>query len=478
MTERPEEGSATESASVRQSAGHQPPQSAWSRWPARTRVLWTLCAISYGIFLANFYWFARASTFTEWAGLGTVHGPNKIIVSFRNDDLSVYSNPSLEDSVLSLFKAHGVRQTFAFIPDPAGYVGGDIDQPPGNSAIVDSLRNWEREGSIEFALHGFTHLKNGVGAGEFDGLPADAQYRMIRRGKAMLDSTLGTNVRMFAPPWNQADEKTVQACAMAGIDRFSGYVGIPPASGMVAVNTNCQLFDHPGDIPTVDRALELAGTGSGTRFVNILYHSRVDFPDAGAFRRVDSLLTFLRSDPRIEILSLGEVVERYHGLLLPCSESGWNIVEGEYAMYFAKPYLSAFSRLPILSGKINDLEWRHQRALESYHCGDYRAASLQSAVVVKQSGNWLALGRMVAPLAALGIIGVLLLSHASRRAVISVYAVLLVTIVIALLIFVFGSHLSPVRTAEVGRLALVFAGGLLLVLPWLRQFDARHNLHL
>ncbi len=53
-----------------------------------------------------------------------MHGPDKIIVSFRNDDLSVYSSPSLEDSVLSLFRAHGVRQTFAFIPNPAGYIGG------------------------------------------------------------------------------------------------------------------------------------------------------------------------------------------------------------------------------------------------------------------------------------------------------------------------------------------------------------------
>ncbi len=85
--------------------------------------------------------------------------------------------------------------------------------------------------SIEFALHGFTHLKSNVGAGEFDGLPVEAQYSMIRRGKSILDSTLGTNVRIFAPPWNQADEHTVEACSMAGIDKMSGYLGTPPFAG-------------------------------------------------------------------------------------------------------------------------------------------------------------------------------------------------------------------------------------------------------
>ncbi len=70
----------------------------------RTRVIWMLCALVFGIFLVKFYWLARASTFTEWGGMPSAHAPDKIIVTFRNDDLSVYSNPSLEDSVLALFK--------------------------------------------------------------------------------------------------------------------------------------------------------------------------------------------------------------------------------------------------------------------------------------------------------------------------------------------------------------------------------------
>jgi peptidoglycan/xylan/chitin deacetylase (PgdA/CDA1 family) len=441
----------------------------WGSWAGRTRVLWVLCAVAYGVFLIRFLWFARASIFTEWEQAGAIRGPDKIIVSFRNDDLSLYSNPALEDSVLSIFKAHGVRQTFAFIPNPAGYIGGITDQPPANSGIVELLRRWERDGLIEFALHGFTHLKNGVGGGEFDGLSVEAQTRMMREGKAILDSTLGTNVRIFVPPWNQADEHTLEACSRSGIDMISGYIGTPPAPGIIAVNTNAELFYHQGEIPPVDRVLELARSGSGTRFVSVFYHSRVDFQSAESFRSVDSLLTALRSDARVEILSLGEIARRYPAFLMPYSGSGWNIIEGEKAMRFAKPYLGVFSHLPFLGEKVRDLERRHERALESYWCGDYHAARLQAGTIVKQSGYLLALGRLVSPLGVGIVLGLLLLAHAGRKSILFVYSLVIIPLLLSLLVLAIWSHISPERLEELVRLAVVFVGGLLLVLPWLPQ---------
>ena len=458
---------------ARQAVGGTGRHGIWSRWPAWVRVFWVLCAAGYALFLIKSFWFARASTYTEWGGIHPVHGPDKIIVSFRNDDLSVYSNPSLEDSVFMLFKSRGIRQTFAFIPNPAGYIGGAYEQPPRNSKIVDLLRQWEREGSIEFALHGFTHLKNNVGAGEFDGLPAEDQNRMIREGKAILDSTLGANVRMFAPPWNQADERTIEACARAGIDRISSYIGIPPVSGTMALNTNAELFYHPGEIPPVDRVLELARSGSGTRFVNVFYHSRVDFQTPEAFRRVDSLLASFRSDSTVEILSLGEISEQYPNLLLPCSRSGWNIVEAENAMKYAKPYLSVFSKLPVLGEKIRDLERRHEHALEAYWRGSYLSAGIQAGSIVRQSSSWLALGRLVALLAAGIVLGLSLLTHATRRTVLIIYAVAVVPVVLLLSYLAVASQVSPDRAAEVTLLAAVFLGGALLPLPWILKTDSR-----
>jgi hypothetical protein len=478
MTDRPEDRSAAEAVRPGQTTGKRAWYGAWSHWRPGSRVVWAVCAVAYAIFLVQFYWLARASSFTQWGALLGGQTPDKIIVSFRNDDLSVYSRPSFEDSVLSLFRSRGIKQTFAFIPNPAGYIGGSVDQPPRNSAIIDSLRQWERDGSIEFALHGFTHLKNNVGAGEFDGLPAETQDRMIREGKAILDSTLETNVRIFAPPWNQVDRHTVDACARAGIDVMSGYIGTPPRAGMMEVHSNAELFFHPGEIPPIDRVLELARSGRGTRFVNVFYHSRVDFPDPGTFQRVDSILSFLRSDPRVEILSLGQILQRYPDFLSRCSRSGWNVVEGENAMRFAKPYMSVFSRLPLVGKKVKDLEWRHQRALESYWSGDYALASLESGRIVAQSSNWLALGRLVALAGVLALLGIMYLTRMSRRLFARVSLVISVTIVLALISLVFATHISPDRIAEVERLALVFVGALLLILPWVRQNDSSNTSNL
>ena len=61
----------------------------------------------------------------------------KVVVVFRNDDLTVYSEPAHEDSVLSVFWKHGVKQTFGFIPDPNRIV--EAFQSP--VAIVGELRN-------------------------------------------------------------------------------------------------------------------------------------------------------------------------------------------------------------------------------------------------------------------------------------------------------------------------------------------------
>jgi hypothetical protein len=218
--------------------------------------------------------------------------------------------------------------------------------------------------------------------------------------------------------------------------------------------------------------LELARSGSGTRFVNVFYHSRVDFQTPEAFRRVDSLLASLRSDSTVEILSLGEIAEQYPNLLVPCSRSGWNIVEAENAMKYAKPYLSVFSKLPVLGEKIRDLERRHEHALEAYWRGSYLSAGIQAGSIVRQSSSWLALGRLVALLAAGIVLGLSLLTHATRKSVLIIYAVAVVPVVLLLSYLAVASQVSPDRAAEVTLLAAVFLGGALLPLPWILKTDS------
>ena len=45
------------------------------------------------------------------------HGKRKIIVAFRNDDLTTNSNLRHEESILNVFWEHRIKQTFAFIPN-------------------------------------------------------------------------------------------------------------------------------------------------------------------------------------------------------------------------------------------------------------------------------------------------------------------------------------------------------------------------
>jgi hypothetical protein len=183
-------------------------------------------------------------------------------------------------------------------------------------------------------------------------------------------------------------------------------------------------------------------------------------------------------DPKVEILTLGEIAARYAGLLRPCSESGWNIVEAGTGLKSVKPYLDLFSRLPLLSGQVQNLQRRYQRALESYWCGDYMSAHVQAEHVVRMSDNWLALGRLVAPLAAGIILGLLLIIGPKRKTVLVVYASMIILCIVILLASAAIPKVSSERAWELAKLAVVFTGGLLLTLPWLPQMRPTSAKHL
>ena len=101
--------------------------------------------------------------------------------------------------------------------------------------------------------------------------------------------------------------------------------------------------------------------------------------------------------------------------------------------------------------------------------------SRQAADIVRQSGAWLGAGRVVALLAAALIVGTILLLVRHRRTVLLAYAVVTVPIVLLVIVLATLSRVSPERIAEVGRLAMIFIGALLLVLPFFPQLRSdRH----
>jgi len=263
---------------------------------------------------------------------------DKIYVAFRNDDLSVFSDPGREDSVVSVFRKHGVTQTYAFIPNPAGYLGEGAALPTTATTIIDSLRAWRASGLIEFGLHGATHVRSPRSAGEFDGVPAAVQQARLREAKAMTDSMLSSAVSIFAPPWNASDCATVRACRDVGLTVFSGYLGICPQDGVTPVNTAAELFPDSSGLPSLAQALAHAREGRGERILVCFYHSRVDFNPAGRYEYLDSLLGALGSDPRVEWTTIGELAAKRPNLLALQNSAGYTMLQADRAVAAARPY--------------------------------------------------------------------------------------------------------------------------------------------
>ena len=107
----------------------------------------------------------------------------KIVVAFRNDDLSVESDLKHEESVISIFEKNNIKQTFGFIPKTKN-TEKQLKLPGIQRDYQLSMRSSVgREDRIELALHGYTHLKGPKTAGEFGGLPFDEQKIRISNGK-------------------------------------------------------------------------------------------------------------------------------------------------------------------------------------------------------------------------------------------------------------------------------------------------------
>jgi hypothetical protein len=267
--------------------------------------------------------------------------------------------------------------------------------PEVGSAMVDSLRSWHAAGLVEFALHGYSHVRHPGSSGEFDGVPAGEQLLSISRGKRIADSILSSNVNYFAPPWNQADQHTLEACRAAGIQRFSGYVSAPPVDGVIQVNTNSVLCALDTGLPEPEELLPELRKTRGTAFLVIFYHSRVDFPDARAFRRLENLLSVLAADSMVEFRSFREIVEDGGAPLAAYTSAGQALGAAEYSMDRAKPYASMMRSIGRLFGNTLAMDTAYAGAVHSYRRGDYgRATAAARETVVSADAHRFA-GRLL-----------------------------------------------------------------------------------
>jgi len=89
---------------------------------------------------------------------------------------------------------------------------------------VALLRRAVSDGLCEPAVHGLTHhtWKQLPRWGtEFEGLPVEEQYDVLRTARREVEELVEKPVSVFVPPWNSYDEATVQAAGRAGLTLVS-----------------------------------------------------------------------------------------------------------------------------------------------------------------------------------------------------------------------------------------------------------------
>ena len=368
----------------------------------RTICFFILITICYIFFIYTTIINFEKSRFTYNESVFEKHGDKKIIIAFRNDDLSIGSNAKHEVTVLNIFWRYGIKQTFAYIPKRGADKNIESNSLNEKSPILGALENWSMQDKIEFALHGYAHKKSDGSSGEFDGLPYDSQFEKIFKGKEILYKTLNYNVNIFAPPWNQADTNTVKACLNSGIHIFSGYLGELPAEGMTFVNTNAVLFPKANPmgegtgLPTFEDVLAHAKNSKGTTFIIVFYHSRYDFKRPENYSYLIRLLKNITNDPLIEISSIGEIAEKYKDLLPAYNQAGLNIKQAARSQNKAKPSVLLYRKFQDIVGKDFGIDLLYNDAFRAYWSGNYKHASMLANKIIKRCDRYIVFGRIIA----------------------------------------------------------------------------------
>jgi peptidoglycan/xylan/chitin deacetylase (PgdA/CDA1 family) len=245
----------------------------------------------------------------------------KIDLLFRNDDLSDKTDLRKESKVLHTLNNYGIKPIYSVIPALNNRVLTKKD------AVIDSLRLWNMEGKIYLALHGYSHIKNKFNAGEFKGKPYSEQYKDIKKGKAILDSLLYSDIKMFCPPWDQGDKNTVLACNKAGLTVYSGYLYASSVKNEIFFGATNNLFDGP--LSSLKNALKYASEKKDGMILLSLFHSSYDYNEDGN-SNLDSILSYIKTIPNVKYSSPDSVVSNSHNILNKINNVyGHNIVKGE-----------------------------------------------------------------------------------------------------------------------------------------------------
>ena len=252
----------------------------------------------------------------------------RIIVVFRNDDVSALSDIHLERKVAGTFKRYHAPQTIGVIPFCAlngthNPHGQGVRALEVNRPIVELLNETVWSSAAEIAMHGYCHRTNLKSNPkrreyfEFRDIPFQEMVEQLTVGSQMIRRTLGQKPTTFIPPWNRIDENAVRACAACGFRVVSAGPYTPPYDGLVSFGTNCGLFDFSSVFEKARSSLNLI-------FLHVLYHSG-NLKTAGEIDALERALALVRSEPRCDVMTIRHAAETYAAQLKAVNEAAKSI---------------------------------------------------------------------------------------------------------------------------------------------------------
>lgn len=240
----------------------------------------------------------------------------RVTVVFRYDDYSSRSDTDLEVQLLQTFENAGLPCTFGVVPCVTPVDEELLPQTgqPLTKAKASILRQAIRSGTLQVALHGYTHqtilARENGGWSEFKGLPYEAQAERIGAGRAMLEEMVAVPIRTFIPPWNSYDTNTLRGLERLGFSCISaGKYGVTsPLSQLSFLPSTCGLADFPA-------ALSATKSHPGKSVIVVLLHP-IDFQQnrESAIAGIGHLLETLRSQTDTVVRTIEEATERAQGL--------------------------------------------------------------------------------------------------------------------------------------------------------------------
>jgi len=229
----------------------------------------------------------------------------KIFLIFRMDDYSTDSNSEIESKIFEIFSKDSLPIIVGITP--FSYDDSNNLIPLGYKK-KELIFKYLDQKNFSIALHGYSHKnfsKENRYKYEFTDLPLEKQNEMIVKGKGFIDSTFGKNVKIFIPPWNGYDDKTIYALEKNNFQLISaGIRGFHK-------KTNLKFLPLTGTIKDLEKSLEHAKKSREKNPLIIVNFHSFEFKNDNYLENFKNELKRLKQNRKIVLVGLEELLENF-----------------------------------------------------------------------------------------------------------------------------------------------------------------------